>query len=421
MIKKLQDVTPHKRSIHDIPVPNGKSRKKTSRSNKTNIKKSSSFFKKMIMAILLIVIVIALFISFTASSVIVNIVPRQLEQRTDSSFIAVSDNETGGVPFDIIMLDKTEVKEVEAIGEEQVMEKARGEIIIFNDYGSKSQRLIKNTRFETPEGLIYRIQNSVVVPGQKKDSSGKTIPGSLEVTVYADQPGEKYNIGLKDFTIPGFEGTERFNSFYARSKTAMKGGFEGIKKIASDEDIKSIQTQLSIELIAKLIEEVKTQVPEGFVLYEDAIFSEAEFIGIKDIENGIGVEEKATVYAIIFNKGNLSKYVAENVIDNYDGTDLIISNLENLSFEIKNKVDVNPWEEGRFVFSLIGKCNFEWIFAEEMLKNDFVGKPKDSTTEILSKYPSIDSAEVIIKPFWKTSFPRSTSKIEIVKVLQDSE
>ena len=300
MIKKLQDVTPPKRSIHDIPVPNGKSRKKTSRSNKTNIKKSSSFFKKMIMAILLIVIVIALFISFTASSVIVNIVPRQLEQRTDSSFIAVSDNETGGVPFDIIMLDKTEVKEVEAIGEEQVMEKARGEIIIFNDYGSKSQRLIKNTRFETPEGLIYRIQNSVVVPGQKKDSSGKTIPGSLEVTVYADQPGEKYNIGLKDFTIPGFEGTERFNSFYARSKTAMKGGFEGIKKIASDEDIKSIQTQLSIELIAKLIEEVKTQVPEGFVLYEDAIFSEAEFIGIKDIENGIGVEEKATVYAIIF-------------------------------------------------------------------------------------------------------------------------
>ncbi len=415
MIKKLQEVTPPKRSIHDIPVPNGKGKINLSRTNSSNKKKKTSFFKKISILLILIIIAVVLFFSLTSSSVVVNIIPKQLDKRTDASFIAVSNNETGGIPFDIVMLDKTSIKAVAVTGEEEVMEKARGEIIIFNDFDSKNQRLIKNTRFETPEGLIYRIQNSVVVPGQKKDSSGKTIPGSLEVTVYADQPGEEYNVGLKDFTVPGFEGSERFDKFYARSKTSMEGGYEGIKKVASEEDVENMQTQLSVELISELIEEIKTQIPEGFILYEDAIFSEAKFLGTKDLEDGVGVEEKVNVYAIIFNESNLSKYIAENVIDNYDGTDLLITNLDDLDFEIKNKEDVIPWVEERFVFSLKGECNFEWLFDEENLKNDFVGKSKDSTNEILSRYSSIDSAEVIIEPFWKSSFPRSTGKIEIIK------
>jgi len=95
--------------------------------------------------------------------------------------------------------------------------------------------------------------------------------------------------------------------------------------------------------------------------------------------------------------------------------------LESLNFEIKNKSDVVPWVEGRFVFSLKGVCNFEWLFDVETLKNEFVGKTKDNTNEILSKFPSINSAEVVIKPFWKNSFPRSTGKIEIVKNLKLEE
>ncbi|MBU4536730.1 hypothetical protein KJ603_01670 [Patescibacteria group bacterium] len=421
MIQKLQDVTPPKRSIHDIPVPNGKPRKPMSSQNRTMNKKSKSLIKKVFIILVLVLIAFVLFISLASSSVTVSIVPRQLEKRTDASFIAVSDKETGGIPFDVVMLDKTLVKAVAVTGEEKVTEKARGEIIIFNDFDSKSQRLIKNTRFETSDGLIFRIQNSVVVPGQKEDSTGKIIPGSLEVTVYADQPGEEYNIGLKDFTVPGFKDSDRYDKFYARSKTEMTGGFEGVKKVASDKDIENMQNQLSGELLAELSEEIKTQIPEGFILYNDAIFSETKFLGTKDLDDGVGVEQKGIVYAAIFNKNNLSKYIAENVIDGYDGADLIISNLEELNFEIKNKADVSPWVEGRFVFSLKGECYFEWLFDEEALKNDFVGKAKDTTNEILARYPSIDSAEVVIKPFWKNSFPRSTGKIEIIKKISVSD
>ena len=66
--------------------------------------------------------------------------------------------------------------------------------------------------------------------------SGKTVPGSTETAVSADEAGKEYNIGKTDFTIPGFKGDARYSKFYARSKTDMEGGFIGTIYSLSDED-----------------------------------------------------------------------------------------------------------------------------------------------------------------------------------------
>jgi len=74
--------------------------------------------------------------------------------------------------------------------------------------------------------------------------NGKTVPGSIEVTVYADEPLSKYNIGLTDFTVPGFKGAPQFETFYARSKTPMTGGFTGMEPVVEE----SIDSHSSINL-----------------------------------------------------------------------------------------------------------------------------------------------------------------------------
>ncbi|MCK5022093.1 MAG: hypothetical protein KAR54_02505 [Candidatus Pacebacteria bacterium] len=412
--KTIQDVTSFKRSIQDIPIPNEKKPKTNHKYSRSSSTKKTFFGKGFLFSLLAIIVVVFVFLSFVSSSVIITINPKQLEKRTDANFIAVSDDETGGVPFDIINLEEISSSSVPVESEEDIEERASGTIIVFNNFSSDNQRLIKNTRFETPEGLIYRIQQSIVVSGQEKDSTGKDIPGSIEVIVYADQPGDKFNIGLSDFTIPGFSGTERFDKFYARSKSTMTGGFSGTKKIASEENVENARLALSQSLTKKLIEDIKVKISEDFVLFEDAIFVESEFVGTFDLKDGVEVKEKVNVYAIIFDKNNLSKYVAENTVDEYDGSNVIVVNWDELEFEIKNKADVIPWIENRFVFSLKGKTNFEWVFDIEKLKNDFVGQPKSNTNVILSNYDSIEQAEVVIKPFWKSSFPRSTGKIEVI-------
>ncbi len=428
--KTLQDVVPPKKSIQNIPLPDDKIKKtgKARRSAKSAIgffgsfkagrSTRSGFGKKFWAIAILLIMAGSVFLSFMSSSVVITIVPKQWTQRVDASFIAVSKNEIGGVPFDIMMLDETGAKSVPVASEEEVLEQASGQIIIFNDYSSANQRLMNRTRFETPEGLVYRINKSVTVPGQTKNIAGKIIPGSAEVTVYADHPGEEYNIGLFDFIIPGFEGDPRFDKFYARSKTAMTGGFNGVRKIASEEDVENARLELRAELTQKLTQDIRSQIPVGFLLYNDGLFVKSDFVGTADLENSVSVQEKVSVYAVILNQENLSKYVAENTLDAYRGEPLIVSNLSDLEFEIKNKEDATPWTEGRFVFSLKGKADFEWLFDEEQLKNDFVGQSKKDADAILVNYGSIEFAGIEIRPFWKNSFPRSTGKIEIIKKLE---
>ncbi len=430
--KTLQDVVPPKRSIQDIPIPNGKNRKTTKKTNSD--KKSIGFFgggkskkerklkKKFWFFIILLAILSSSFFLLMSSSVIITIVPMQLERRVDASFIAVSEKETGGVPFDIMLVDEVGLKEVLSTSEDLVKEKASGQIVIFNNFDKSTQRLVVNTRFETSEGLTYRIKKSVVVPGQTVDGSGDIVPGSIEVSVYADQPGEKYNIGLSDFTVPGFKGSERFDKFYARSKTAMTGGFEGVKKIASEEDIEKAREEIIDELEEKLTQEILSKIPENFILYDEGLFVDSNFMGTIDSEEVgdemVAVKEKVSVYAIIFDIENLNKQIAEDVLSDYQGEGITITNLKDLNFEIKNRDEVEPWKEGRFIFSLKGEVNFEWLFDEDNLKNDFVGRLKSETNNILANYSGIESAEVEITPFWKNSFPRSTSQIQIIKQSQ---
>ncbi|MCK4387038.1 MAG: hypothetical protein KAV41_03090 [Candidatus Pacebacteria bacterium] len=423
-----QDVVPPKRSIQDIPLPGGRGKKTTRSSAKRPLgffgssqkgeNKFARFGKKFWIAAASLAAVFVVFLSFLSSSVVITVIPKQLVQRVDANFIAVSKSEIGGVPFDVMMLDEVGTQGAPVAGEEEILEKANGRIIIFNNYNKMGQRLIKNTRFVTPEGLIYRIKKSVVVPGQKLNEVGKIVPGSVEVTVYADKAGEEYNIGLSDFTVPGFKGGDRFDKFYARSKTAMAGGFEGIKKIAAEEDVAEARLELQAELTQKLTQDILSQIPETFLLYDDALFVASEFLGADSSEDLVNVREKVSVYAVIFNEETLSRHIAENTLEAYKGEALNISNLKDLEFEIKNKEDVKPWTEGRFVFSLKGKANFEWLFGVDKLKNDFVGQAKENVNAILADYSGIESAEVVIKPFWKNSFPRNTGKIEVIKKLE---
>jgi hypothetical protein len=115
------------------------------------------------------------------------------------TLLASSVGEENAIPFEIVRITRDDGRVVAASEETDVQKKASGRIVIYNNHNSSPQRLVKNTRFETPEGLIYRINESVTVPGAKIEG-GEKVPGSVEAEVMADIPGQKYNIGLTDFT-----------------------------------------------------------------------------------------------------------------------------------------------------------------------------------------------------------------------------
>ena len=144
-----------------------------------------------------------------------------------------------------------------ASGQNSVVTKATGTITIYNTSLS-AQRLVATTRFQTSDGVIFRIPATVTVPAATT-SGIQNIPGSVVSDVYADRPGAEFNIAPSRFTIPGFASTPKSDQFYAISSTSMTGGMVGPSKIVTEEDFSKAQEQLDDSVRSKIITSLKNQ------------------------------------------------------------------------------------------------------------------------------------------------------------------
>jgi hypothetical protein len=417
MNEKRMDVTPRNRSIRSIPL----TRRRGTIETRTTLRESddssprpqSKRNPKRLIYILIALVVLFVFLFSTVFASGKLIVSPKFERAVFDSEI-LSTKDSSSLPFEIMTIEKTASKEVKAAGEKFVEERATGKIIIYNNFDTKPQRLIKNTRFESSDGLIYRIGDSVDVPG-KTTVNGESVAGSIEVTVFADAPGSNYNIGLTDFTVPGFKGTAQFDNFYARSKTPMTGGFSGNRKIVSESDKNAAIAELQEKLRSNLFQEASSSKTDGYVIFNDSIFIEFENLPDESKGDNVVINQKAILYGVIFDKKKLSSFVASKTIASYSGQDVLIENLDEMDFTTINKQQSHPWQTGEITFNLLGNPVIVWQFDEAKLKEDLAGSLKKDARAILTTYPSIERAEINLSPFWKRSFPDSPNKIRIVK------
>ncbi len=121
--------------------------------------------------------------------------------------------------------------------------------------------LVATTRFQTDEGLVFRIQDGATVPAAT--TAG---PGKLEVHVVADQVdayggiiGEKGDIGPSRFFLPGLKESSR-SQLYAESYDEMTGGITDYVTYISIEDIEASKSRLNDELLKSAIDELKVEV-----------------------------------------------------------------------------------------------------------------------------------------------------------------
>jgi len=416
----IQDVIPkdNPRSIKRIPLP---PRRKTlsidysepvqlpTTEDDMPVKKS----RLWLWLIALVSVAVLAFISsylFTGATVVVTPVEEALVIKSD--FVAKRTGNSGELTYGLMTLSKEMSRSIPATKEEFVEEKAEGTIVIYNNFGTAVQRLVKNTRFETPEGLVYRILNSVDVPG-KKTVDGKTIPGSIEAVVSAEAPGEKYNINLTDFTIPGFKGDPRYNGFYARSKNKMMGGFSGNKKIVDEKEVEQAREVMQKELKEKLIRDAEAQVPDGYVLFSNGFTAVFEAMPEKNTPNTVDITEKATFHFALFNTAGLTEEISKK-LNKTGGAK--IPNIKTLIFSLKNPNDASLIENGTLQFRLDGTVRFVRTFDEVQLKGELVNKARKNAEEVFLAYPGIKKAEIKIRPFWKMSFPSDPDDIRVVVV-----
>jgi hypothetical protein len=375
--------------------------------------------KTRIWIVILVVSILALaayHVFFSVASLTVT--PVRAVVGVSHTFTAVKDGSpdsgSADIEYKTMRLENEDSQKVSSTGEEEVEEKASGNIVIFNNYSSKDQRLIKNTRFATPDGLEYRIPQSVIVPGIH-ESDGVDIPGSIEVTVFADQPGEEYNLGLTDFVIPGFEDDpEQYDSFYARSKTPMQGGFVGTRMKVSDIDKATALEEVHARLEIELRSSADSEIPRDYFELVDGALIEFESLQNTESDGSVTLNEKAVLTAIIINKGDLSRLIAEETISSYDDDQLVaIENFDELEFLWDFPDAENESTDGEIVFSVSGEASIVWQIDEESLKLSLAGKSRSEIPSVLLDYPGIADIRASFRPFWSSTFPEDPENIKV--------
>ncbi len=322
------------------------------------------------------------------------------------------DQEENKIPLQVIEISKTKSREFEATGEEQLNQKARGFITIYNEYSSAPQTLMATTRFESPDGKIFRIPESVTVPGAEIQE-GKIIPSSLRVEVVADQPGAEYNIGPTKFTIPGFKGSPKYAGFYGESKSAMSGGSTEKVKVVTQEDIDQAEETLIQEIDQEAKENFQDQIPEDLKLIDGAQKQETKILST--IEAGAQtdkflVEVEGKITALLYNQEDLEKIVSLNAASKVSENKIVLPDSQQIKW-LEPEVDL---EAGEVVFSLYAEEKVAHQLNIQQIKEELLGLSETQVRKYFAEQDTIAEARISFRPFWAKSVSDNKEKIKIV-------
>lgn len=426
-IRKIAPLATQERSVRRArraerrQLPNDTSNGHSSGSSSLRRKNSflSHFGIWAIAAVILVVALSAVGFVFIGKTTI-TIVPQKEDISLSSNVVhtAYREAENDELAFSILTNKLEATDSVTATGRETVEEKAAGQIVVYNNYSSASQRLIKNTRFEAPNGEIYRVRNSFVVPGMKDENT----PGSIEITVYADKAGEDQNIsalGTK-FSIPGLKGDPRYDAFHAELKSPITGGYIGERAIVDENILNASRTKLQAQIRDQIWDTVKASAPESTEVFEGGNFVTFESAPLEYTQDNTAlVKETAIIHTVAFDKGTLAKMLAVASLAAPEDGDIRIENPEALTLIIVNKDGVDISNDALIQFTLQGQTTLIWQIDVEQLKKDLVGKNSAALNTIMSGYPGIKSAQATIRPFWRNEFPSEIESIS-VEILPDN-
>ena len=215
-----------------------------------------------------------------------------------------------------------------------------GQITVFNEYGTTPQVLVATTRFQTPDGLIFRTLKGITVPGTKVEN-GKIIPGSISVEVIADKPGQSYNIQAGKFSIPAFNERSdagRYEKIYGKSDETMKGGAIGKAKVVTDVDFNTAKQILSDQVTKDVQDSLKTQTAGLKVINTSAIkLKESESTAkIDEAADSFMMAVSSAIKTVGFKEDDLKGLIKQFVDKTQNLTAIpekLIINYDNIAFD----------------------------------------------------------------------------------------
>lgn len=335
----------------------------------------------------------------------VELIPRVVTGQVSAELTATPDS--GELPFKMVSAEKIATKSVPAESTVNANDAAEGTITVYNT-GSAPQRFVKNTRFESPTGLIFRARDAVNVPA---GSAGA--PGTVTISVYAETGGEQYNIAPTDFTLPGLKGTPEAALVYGKSTSAFTGGFLGNRPSVSEATATRERSGLQTALASEILTALRAALPAGYVLVpgtETIVYTPMP--DAPDGNGGVAVRHKATATAAAFPEEAFSRAIAQRVIGQpYAGQPVRLAGVDQLRATPERAVvGTEP-----FTFALSGSATVIWEVDPLKVAGSIAGKTKKAAIDVISSLPELEiGTKITLRPFWSSTLPSDPTEIEVV-------
>ena len=323
---------------------------------------------------------------------------------------------SSAVGYEVIKLSKTKSVVVDAKGEEMVERKATGKIVVYNNFSTEPQRLITRTRFESEAGLIYRIPESIIVPGMKKNADGSTVPGSIEVSVTADEAGEKYNVDNTNFTVPGFKSdAARYKAFTAKTSGSISGGLVGKVKTVDATQKQTALQKIDADLSDELKRDLMAQIPSGLIVLDGSIVYDFKELPQKDDSSSATLSKEGTAYVVAIKRDDLSKKIIADEIAKNPEWQSINAQVENFdTLRISNKLSLTDIAASKpLTLKIEGSAVAVATINSQNVASKLAGIRRTSISEAMKAEPGIIGVKASIRPIWKRAFPSNPSKIYV--------
>ncbi|MCD4762101.1 hypothetical protein K8R32_04050 [bacterium] len=355
--------------------------------------------------IILTVVLIATVAYFMLVKVTIVLIPNQ-ERINNSMIFDIYDAEKGGEKINgvvgVVKLVKIEDEGVySATGEEVIGRDASGMATIINNY-TKNQPLVATTRLITPDGVLFRLRNTVNV------SAG----GTEEVEIYADDPSADLKISPTKFTIPGlWAGLQ--DEIFAETKEVIEYK-QKVKHHIKEEDIENGIRDLKQKLLTKTKDEINEMYKEyGQIIYkidENSIVSEVKG-EVGDEVEGFTADMKADVVVVAFEGKEAADLARKKFISSLsDNKELISFDEANIIYSLNNYDHVEGVATINSTFE--GKVSLR-ADSEIVEIDKIIGLSNEQLNTYLTSLTEIAGFEVKYYPSFIKWVPRLVDRIKI--------
>ncbi|MDO8265092.1 MAG: hypothetical protein Q7T34_01845 [Candidatus Parcubacteria bacterium] len=322
------------------------------------------------------------------------------------------------IPGKIITVEETVSQEFSSTGKLLKEGKAGGTIKIYNAYSTSPQGLVVKTRFISADGKLFTLTSKTNVPGEYYEN-GKLVPGTVDAEVIASSAGEEYNIEPTIFSIPGFAGTPKYTSFYAKSFSPMQGGFKKEVSQVSQADINNAEKMLSEKALEQsLISLANKAGKDTDVILSDELtvnnLIDTAFLANAGQELEIfPFQAKANAESLSFKKSDLSLFSEAYALNQISSSFKLQTESLKISYLINKKLS-----DTKAAIDLVIQARIYPAVSEDTIKDDSLGKGESQFTGYIeNNYKDIEKVQVKLWPFWVKTIPLKADNVKVTVVL----